>query len=447
MRINFKKLIISWSAILITTFGAYTGLNMAESQGAEIETILKNTLLEVRKDLSADNVTEKEEILVYADKLLRGHYYDEAIEILWTFPDYALEVSDEQPIRSKIKEIERAKASLVKYSGALHHVFFHSLIVYPELAFNNKGHSAQGYNMWMTTVYEFKKMLPLLKEGGYILYNITDFIESDDLKPERVKLKDIMLPPGKIPLVISIDDVNYYEYMKHDGFANCLVLSDDGRVYTQVVNLEGEIELTRDGDVMPILDDYVDKNPEFSWRGAKGIIALTGFQGALGYRIIPEKSKEENDIATAKAKIVADALKKNGWLFACHSYGHSAFFRNGTITNDKFKKDTEKWIKTIEPVTGKTNIYISPYGVSMIFARGSSYSKHLVENGFNIFCHVGERREIYHHGNYIAMPRMNLDGYKMVKGKNAIRKYYFEPDLVLDPERPPLVTPSKKTKT
>ena len=310
---NLQNLIVAYSAVFIIAFAVYVGLSMAEPQGPNTEINLPNTVISfgINENSAVDNIQAKEEALIRADKLFRGHHYNEAIEILREFPGFSMEDPDEQLISSKIDEIERAKASLIKYSGPLHHVFFHSLIIYPELAFDNKGHPAQGYNMWMTTVSEFKKMLPLLKEGGYILYNLTDFIESDDLKPDKVKLKDIILPPGRIPLVISIDDVSYYEYMKLDGFASRLVLSDDGRVYTQVVTPEGSIELTRDGDVMPILDDFVDENPEFSWRGAKGTIALTGYQGALGYRIMSNKTKEENDAATAEAKIVADALKKN----------------------------------------------------------------------------------------------------------------------------------------
>ena len=439
-------------AVIIATFSSSIGYNTAASEANSFGNVLFNISDGATKTINilkkiAENIAYKEEVLLSADKLSRGYYYDEAIEILRASPDYALEISDDQPIRSKINEIERAKADLIKYAGPIHHIFFHSLIIYPELTFGKKGNVAQSFNMWMTTVSEFKKILPLLKEAGYILYNLTDLIESDDLKPEKVKLKDIMLPPNRIPLVISIDDVSYYEYMENCGFASRLVLSDDGRVYTQIVTLDGETELTRDGDVMPILDDYVDENPDFSWRGAKGTIALTGYQGAFGYRIMSANTKEENETATALARTVADALKSSGWLFACHSYGHSQFFRDGSITLNKLKKDSEKWKKTIEPVVGKTNIYISPFGISIIFKPKSAYSKYLVENGFNIFCNVGERKEIYFHGNYIIMPRLNIDGFKMMKGKSSIRKYYFDPDQVLDPARPQLENPSKKSKS
>ena len=88
----------------------------------------------------------KRDTLAEAEKLFKGYYYDEAIDLLQSNPAI-ITVATDDAITLKIEEIEKAKASLVKYEGAIEHVFFHSLIVYPELAFDNKGHPAQGYNM------------------------------------------------------------------------------------------------------------------------------------------------------------------------------------------------------------------------------------------------------------------------------------------------------------
>ena len=40
--------------------------------------------------------------------------------------------------------------------------------MYPELAFDNIGHDANGYNMWFVTIDEFKGILPLLHNNGYV---------------------------------------------------------------------------------------------------------------------------------------------------------------------------------------------------------------------------------------------------------------------------------------
>ena len=291
-----------------------------------------------------------------------------------------------EPIEEESKEEE---IPLIKYEGPVHHVFFHSLIAYTNLAFDNDG-QANGYNYWMTTVSEFENMLPQLLERGYILYDITELIEEDPNDPAKIKKKDIYLPEGRIPLVISIDDVNYYEYMKNDGFASKLVLDENGKVANEIITPEGVTTISRKADVMPILDDFVEEHPEFSYNGAKGIIALTGYEGALGYRITDLKG-EELEKAIIAATQVADKLKENGWKFACHSYTHNQYFKNYTATMKQVKYDTERWKKYIEPVVGKTNIYISPFGIR--FNSTDERYRYLVEEGFNIFCTVQKTPE------------------------------------------------------
>jgi peptidoglycan/xylan/chitin deacetylase (PgdA/CDA1 family) len=399
-------------------------------------------------------IAERVDALKSAETLMQGYYYEEAIaklkeaKPLTILTDEELSYFDNSLIESmnkvssqifelKINEIEKAKASLVKYEGETHHIFFHSLIVYPELAFDNIGRDPNGYNMWMVTASEFKKMLPELKEKGYVLYKLSDYIAPDPNNAGSIVLKDIMLPPGKIPLVISIDDVSYYDYMKPDGFAERLVAGDDGKVYTEVISPDGLKSLTRDGDVMPILDDFILENPDFSYRGAKGVIAVTGFEGALGYNFIKEKDSDKKSELIAEAKKTADLLKKNGWLFASHSYTHNQYFRDGSMTLDKMKNDLDRWVLNIEPVVGKTNIYISPFGVR--YKNDNPSFRYIVENGFNIFCPVGNERKIYYNEDNIVMGRVNIDGYSMNTRKDDITNYYFNVDNAYDSSRPKLV--------
>ena len=398
------------------TTAAFANAKAAEAENAELERERQRTGL-----------------LAEADQLFRGYYYDEAIDLLKSDPS-VITTATNDAITVKISEIERAKASLVKYDGPVQHIFFHSLIVYPELAFDDKGHPAKGYNMWMATVSEFKKILPRLEEKGYVLYPLTDYIEPDPDKPGNIRLKDIYLPPGKTPLVISVDDVNYYDYMKPDGFADRLVMGEDGRVWTEVITPEGKTVLTRDGDVMPILDDYVDVHPGFSWRGAKGTIALTGYQGALGYRItdgLPREAEWQQTVRT-----IADTMKADGWSFACHSYTHNGYFRDGSLTMKQLEYDTERWIQKIMPYVGNTNIYISPFGVH--FRKDDPRYRYLVEQGFNIYCPVSNERRITFNSDNIVMPRVNIDGYSMTKRTEELQKYYFDVSEVMDPKRPVL---------
>lgn len=333
-----------------------------------------------------------------------------------------------------IEEPEEESVPLIKYEGPVHHVFFHSLIAYTDLAFDNDG-QANGYNYWMTTVSEFEKMLPQLLERGYILYDIAELIEEDPDNPTQIKKKDIYLPEGKIPLVISIDDVNYYEYMKNDGFATKLVIDENGEVANEIVTPYGDVVISRRADVMPILDDFVTEHPEFSFNGSKGVIALTGYEGALGYRITDLKGKELEQAIT-DVTAVANKLKENGWKFACHSYTHNQYFNNYTVTMKQIKYDTERWKKYIEPVVGKTNIYISPFGIR--FKSTDERYRYLVNEGFNIFCPVQKTPELSFYGDNVIMTRFNLDGYSMFNRADYINDTYYNVDEVIDTARPKL---------
>lgn len=393
---------------------------------------------ELRQKLQA----QTQELLDNADRLIQGYYYDDAETLLNEYTaeagapeDAKQEVSEK--IRAKLQAVEDARDLLVRYDGPVQHIFFHSLIVYPELAFDDKGHPAQGYNMWMTTVKEFKAMLPLLRDKGYVLYGLNDYIAEDPEHPGQVVQRNIYLPEGKIPLVLSIDDVNYYDYMKPDGFANRLVMGNDGRVWTEVITPEGEVIVTRDGDVMPILDDFVAEHPDFSFQGAKGTIALTGYQGALGYRITDDLPQEAEWQQTVKT--IADTLRADGWSFACHSYTHNnSWFQGGRATLSQVKYDTDRWKKKIEPWVGETDIYISPFGFQ--WKNNDPRYRYIIEQGgYKIFCPVGNSRTIRNNGDHIVMPRVNLDGYTMNRRADEVKTWYFDVKDVLDPARPPLI--------
>ena len=295
----------------------------------------------------------------------------------------------------------------------------------------------------MTTVSEFKAMLPLLQEAGFILYDITDMVEQVDGK---AVLKDIYLPAGKKPLVLSIDDVNYYNYMLDDGFASRLDVDDAGNVVTimggtiidhgeKVLTVEGG-EPTYDGDVMPILDAYVKEHPEFSWQGAKGIVAITGYAGAFGYRITDLHLFDEQtqQWMLDKTKAVAQALRNTGWQIACHSYTHNQYWNKKTITMEQEQYDIGRWLGEIAPYVGDTNIFISPFGVS--FDGDDARFRYLVDHGFYIYCPVDSYQPCYVKDDYMIQGRINLDGLTMKNYPERVIRHYFDPAPILDPARP-----------
>ena len=190
------------------------------------------------------------------------------------------------------------------------HLFFHPVIAYPEFTFSSAvpENRQKGLDDWMVTVDEFKKILQSVYDKGYILVAMEDVWSEYTTEDgqQRMQRNTLMLPEGKKPLVISFDDVNYYDYMLAEGFTSKLVLGEDGQIWAETRDpFTGETSLTRELDATTILDDFVLEHPDFSLNGAKAIYSLTGYQGILGYRT-------QNDIDIAADDRPAPPLTRGG---------------------------------------------------------------------------------------------------------------------------------------
>ena len=153
-----------------------------------------------------------------------------------------------------------------------------------------------------------------------------------------MKKGSILLPEGKKPFVMSQDDVCYYEYMEGDGFASRIIIGEDGKPTCEMKLDDGTVSVGS-YDLIPILEDFIQEHPDFSYKGARAVIAFTGYNGILGYRT-DEAYRETNPNFEADrqaAAEVAQCLRDNGWELASHSWGH----RNlGTISFEDFQADS-----------------------------------------------------------------------------------------------------------
>ena len=308
-------------------------------------------------------------------------------------------------------------ASSVRYSGPIYHVFFHSLVVYPELAYKNDGRGRL-YETYMITQGQFEKILSDLYAEGFVLVDIHSIYT---VRPDgSVERKELMLPKGKRPLILSIDDLNYYETMTGRGFAKKLVFDSRGNVATLITTPEGRDDVNRDGDVVPIVDDFVALHPEFSIDGAKGVIAVTGYDGILGYRT--QQGSVDRDAEIRAVKPVVDRLKETGWVFASHSYSHGHQFVTGRITIEDVKKDEKRWSDEVEPLVGQTDIYIGPFG--QVFGPNDPRQSYLRSLGFVMFCGVGSDHYLRYERDRVIMDREDMDGYRITKTPKKLEMYF-----------------------
>lgn len=320
--------------------------------------------------------------------------------------------------------------TLVAYDGPIRHIFFHPLIVFPERAFDGD-FMEKGYNDWFVTEKEFKLIIDSIYKNNYILIDINSLytIKTENGKTTVTK-NQLMLPEGKKPLVISIDDLNYYQYMLQNGNASKLVLDSNGNIRTLSVKADGT-EVIGSDDIVPILDDFVKEHPDFSFNGAKGIIALTGYEGVLGYRTNKLDSPDYEHEKSEALKIIS-SLKETGWTFACHGYGH----RNaGKISKEKLVSDTEKWKAEVESLIGYTPVYIYPFGARVVEKDNDPKLESLMDLGFHIFCAVGPDGVIRYHSDFVTLDRKSIDGLSF-HIKSKCLSDLFDIDAIIDSVRP-----------
>ena len=392
----------------------------------------------VPETLSAEEI--KNQTVAQAERLAAGYDYDGACAKIKEIENYSADAE----LTKKITEYEALKAKTVRWEDMtkVTHIFFHSLIYDTDKAF--KSDSASGYNMVMTTADEFNKILQSMYDKGFVLVSIHDLVKEVPGANGEVTYEagDIMLPPGKIPFVLSQDDVCYYEYMEDTGFATKLVVGEDGKVTCEYKNDDGTLSYGA-YDMVPIVDAFIEQHPDFSYRGAKGILALTGYNGVLGYRTDPEVYKDSPTLQADidEAKKVAEALKADGWEFASHSWGHIHMMQTSW---EKFKTDTDKWEQYVEPIIGETDVIIYPFGEDVgdwqpYTADNQKYS-YLRDAGFRYFCNVdGSQYWVQIGSDYVRQGRRNIDGQRMWQQMQTGKDWLgdlFDVNAVFDKSRP-----------
>lgn len=391
-----------------------------------------------------------------AERMAAGYDYLGAIEYVKGYEGYG-EFEEVLQMIQRFTELDGELVSLTSNQLLnVPHIFFHSLIVDTDRAFDNDGDS-NGYNMYMTTVDEFNKMMQQMYDRGYVLVSPYDIAyEVTDENGTRMVLGDIRLPEGKKPFILSQDDVNYYAYMigsgngkaeipatidsSGDGFATKLLIDENGKLACEYVDIDGTVTVGA-YDMVPLIEQFVEEHPDFSYHGAKGILGVTGYEGVFGYRTKPSYETtigtEAYQKEVAQAKAVAECLKENGWLLASHTYGHPDY---GACSLGYIKTDNQKWKDTVASIIGDTDILIYPYGSDIndwhrYTFENEKYS-YLYESGYRYFFLVdGTAGWTQLTSHSFRGGRVNADGYRMWLRPDTLEQF-FDVESVFDPARP-----------
>lgn len=388
-------------------------VNQTPASASVTTTDAAETEVTILIESSADTLLEQ------AALLAKGYDYDAAIDLLKS--DSAWQ--DHIEVQQAVAEYEATKETLVRADiNEVTHVFFHSLVMDNQKAFDGDLRT-NGYNQVMTTKNEFIKILESMYEKGFVLVRLHDMageITAEDGKTV-MKANDIMLPEGKKPFVMSQDDVCYYAYMEGDGFASRMIIGEDGKPATEMKMDDGTVAVGS-YDLVPILEDFIQEHPDFSYKGARAVLAFTGYEGILGYRTaLSYQDSETYEQDREEAAKVAQCLRDNGWELASHSWGHRYL---GQISYEDFKLDCDKWKNEVESIIGPTDIILFPFGDDIgdwrPYTNENQRFNYMYSLGFRYFCNVDSSQYWVQLGEtYIRQGRRNLDGYRMWKDITA----------------------------
>ena len=395
-----------------------------------------------------------QELIKEADFLAAGYDYEAAVALLQSDASYG----SSEELDAKIAEYRQADSQLVSYPkmNEITHVFFHTLVVDEARCFDGD-YREKGYNLYMTTVDEFNQILESMYERGYVLVSPYDVAyEVTDESGTHFTYGDIRLPAGKIPFVMSQDDVNYYGYMigdedpqlerpavanaGGDGFAHKIIIGEDGYPTCEYYDADGNL-LVGSYDLVPILEDFIQKHPDFSYKGARAILGMTGYEGVFGYRTKPGHKdflgEEAYQKEVEQAKEVAQCLRDHGWILASHTYGHPSL---GQVSVERVATDTKKWEDTVESIIGDCDIILYPNGSDVAgiekYTMDNEKFKILYDSGLRYFYNVDSAVSWCQLGDdYFRGGRRNLDGYRMYNSPGRLEDL-FDAKAIFSKARP-----------
>lgn len=430
---------------------------MTEAGAEPVQTEAVQTEAVTEVSASVDHTAVLEE----AKLMAMGYDYDGAIELLKTVPSY--ESSAE--ITAAISEYEATKATCVAVDvTTVPHIFYHSLINDTTRAFDvsTLGQFAvDGMNAWMTTVEEFDKITQTLYDNGYVYVRLRDLVVESTDENGNVTFSpntNLMLPPDKKAIVLSIDDLSYYHSYEAAGYPEKLVLDENGDVKCLYTDAEGN-QSVGDYDVVPRLNTFLEEHPDGAYKGARGLIAMTGYNGVFGYRTDEDYELQQNLAADqrkwldehpdfdrqqeiADATVIANAIKESGWEFASHTWGHLSVTSRSL---EDLKKDNEKWIKNVGNIVGEVDTIIFAHGNDIgdwqDYSTENEKYNYFKSQGYNFYCNVDGSTPywVQIRSDYVRQGRINLDGYMLYKsktGQTTVIDNLFLASQVFDSSRP-----------
>jgi len=396
------------------------------------------------------HTAEANALLQEADIRAAGCDYEGAIALLDSFSGDASKFPKLAEMR---QQYQAAQENLVLWDdpSKVINLSFQLLIADPARAFTNEDYK-YSFNKNFVTTEEFTKILQQVYENGYILIRTSDIItaETNENGATYFQTKPLYLPEGKKPLILTQTNVNYNNYLIDSdddrfpdkdggGFASRLLIDENNNITCEMVDSEGNT-VTGAYDLIPILESFIATHPDFSYKGARALLALTGYDGLFGYRTNAEAAEyfgtfyyEEQKTAAGQ---MAEALRNRGYELACYTYSNIAY---GESSSAQIKADLNNWTIEVQPILGEVDMLVYAQK-SDISSEPGSYNSELYsilrDSGFKYFYGfvTDGTPWLTVEDHYIRQGRILVDG-NNISNNPGWFDGIFDANSILDPAR------------
>lgn len=327
---------------------------------------------------------EASDIQARAEAMVVHYDYEGAIELINSFSG---NLADYPALSSLLSQYQGAQSQMVAWEdpNSIMNLSFNMLMADPARAFADEEYGS-AFRKNYITLTEFSNILEQLYANGYILVSLEDFVTTqfNDDGSMVYTAKTVYLPSGKKPVILTQTNVNYDKYLVDGdgdghpdaggcGFASRLFVDTDGSVQCEYIDANGET-LYGAYDLIPILDAFVAEHPDFSFKGAKAVIAVSGHEGVFGYRTNADAEMEYGAEAfyqyTSDATYVADTLRANGYELASYTYENTGY---GMMNLEEIQADIGLWCSEVLPIITESD--------TIVFAQNSDLSDGLIYMG------------------------------------------------------------------
>lgn len=375
-----------------------------------------------REQRESEEAVEKSrtDVLEQAQQQAVSYRYEEAIATL----EASEELKDDARAQEAIAEYQKKLEDMYEYDGDIGHLCFTNLVVDTDMAFDGDEY-APVYRQNMITLEEFTNILNSLYESGYILIDIHSLVqETGDGGNAAMSAKLPKIPEGKKPIIFSVENLDYSSVRNGDGVATRLVLDENGEVGAKYTD-DGGHDLVGAYDVVPVLEQFIDEHPDFSFQNARGIISVSGTNGVFGYQVEEGKTTEYQENQNT-VKQIASKLREDGWTFASQGYSYQYL---GNMSYEALEEDITKWEEVVGSLLGDCDILMYPYGSEVDYT--TEKAQFLIGEGFRYLIGMwsdGDHLEV--NATYLRQTRRTVTGYVFENYPNNFNTYFSTAGII-----------------